>query len=1405
MQVIKRDGRTVPYDLRKIKEAITKAFKAVHPDIDNELSINDVADQVNMKLMYNKTAAIEEIQDLVEKALMEKHHYEVAKAYILYRDKRNKERLLTTGSMPEDVEFQKLCDKNSEAFGNNAMRQFVYTRTYSRWAESKGRREVWSETVDRYMEFLKVKIGDKLSEVDYGDMRQYIFEQKVMPSMRLLQFAGPAASRCNVCVYNCAFSAPSSFKDLADIMYLSMSGTGVGFSVEEKNVSKFPNIMPTNGIHVHMVIDDSKEGWCDALQFGLIKWFEGTKVVFDYSKLRPSGARLKIMGGRSSGPGPLMDLMKFTEEIIEKRRTTTHRLTTLDVHDIICKIGQIVVSGGVRRSALISLSDFKDQEIRDCKKGNFWLTDTQRCLANNSAAYDQKPDQLTFMKEWISLAESGTGERGIFNRGSLSKVIPQRRVDLVGDKLGSFGMNPCVTADAWIQTVEGPRQVRDLIGQKVDLVVNGKTYPMESEGFFHTGDKQVYEVQTLCGYFVTITEDHPLLEYKTQKWTTLKELKDSPEHRTICLSNHSGLTTWPGRYTFEEGQADSHHNLCDEDTSSEYHRGYLSEFFNIWKDKTYVLDVCAEYSDQQIILSVQRMLIRFGIISNILSGSEKGKWQIRVIGGQSKLFRFLFWGEGEKPTENYSSSIYGDRIESITKLGIEPVYDVTVAEVHEFCANGLRLHNCVTGDTWVQTVEGPFQAKELLNKNIDIIVNGLPYKTESNGFFHTGRKPVFEIETKRGLKVKLTGDHPMLKYTESGLIWTKLEQLKIGDSVMTSNHRNINIWEGTGGTFGEGWLIGQIVGDGGIILSNEPNKQNSGYVRFWGESAKSMAEIALEYVKTCCEHRSDLSVVYNEGNKTHQVKCVGLYKLCIKYGITHEKETTSVTEKTSVDFQIGFVRGFFDADGSVQGTPKAGFSIRLSQSNISRLEVVQRMLSRIGIGSSIIKERRGIHMSTLPDGKGGSKEYLCKAQHELLVSAENIKLFALCVGFHQPAKTARLEEIISLRYSTIDIDELAHDHYNETIHRESSIYPGKYTVTKQEAAQASKSRWYVNRYGWKFQDSIISITPVGVEDVYDVTVAEVHEFCANGFRVSNCGEILLQPFQFCNLTEVVLRDDDTWEQVKNKMRVATLIGTCQAYFSDFKYIDPKWKVNQEAERLLGVSLTGIYDYSPMTEAQLYDLRVNSVEWNKKYAKKLGISPATAITCVKPSGTVSQMVDSSSGIHPRFAEYYIRRIRISATDPLLKFMKEQGYPCLPEVGQFEPNVNTYVLEFPVQAPKGSKTVKDVSALSQLETWLHFKRNYTEHNPSVTIYVKADEWLAIGNWVWDNWDYITGLSFLPYSDHIYELAPYEAITSEKYLELSSKIGKVDFSKLRYYEKVDNTDVKKEVACVGGLCEL
>ena len=267
------------------------------------------------------------------------------------------------------------------------------------------------ETVDRYIGFMKENLGKKLTDAEYKEVREYILNQGAMPSMRLLQFAGKAARATNVCAYNCSYIAPESFQDLAEIMYISMCGTGAGWSVESANAEKFPQIMPQTGtkLTTHK-IDDSKEGWADSLTLGMKTWASGKDIEFDYSAIRPEGTRLKTMGGKASGPAPLQRLLDFSRQVMLARQG--RRLRPLDLHDIICMIGDCVVAGGVRRSAMISLSDLDDDLIRDAKKGAFYMTHPHRMLANNSAVYMSKPSNEEFLKEWMALIESRSGERG---------------------------------------------------------------------------------------------------------------------------------------------------------------------------------------------------------------------------------------------------------------------------------------------------------------------------------------------------------------------------------------------------------------------------------------------------------------------------------------------------------------------------------------------------------------------------------------------------------------------------------------------------------------------------------------------------------------------------------------------------------------------------------------------------------------------------------------------------------------------------------------------------------------------------------------------------------------------------------------------------------------------------------
>ena len=745
----KRSGAVVPFNLEIVSRAVFKAFEVSGEGGESESHM--VANNIFRTLLglrselvsKNKEAkflpTVEMIQDLVEKELMKNGFTDTAKKYILYRSRRSELRA-AFGPVPEVI--RKAVEDSSKYF-SSPYSEYIFYQFYSRWIPELGRRETWIETIDRYMDYMKENLGDKLSKKEYTDVREAILNQEICPSMRLLWSAGKACRNSNVWAYNCAYIAPTCPQDLGEIMYVSMCGAGLGFAVEWENVQQFPQIKKQTKEKPEVyIIEDSKEGWADAFVFGLKAWFGGKDVKFDYSFIRPAGARLETAGGRASGPQPLMDLMEFAKRKILAKQG--RRLSNLDMHDIICQIGMIVVAGGVRRSALISLSELEDTEMRDAKKGQFYLNEGQRSMANNSAVYNAKPSAEEFLDEWTALVKSRSGERGIFNRAGLEKQLPKRRWDAIKDER-QIGLNPC-------------------------------------------------------------------------------------------------------------------------------------------------------------------------------------------------------------------------------------------------------------------------------------------------------------------------------------------------------------------------------------------------------------------------------------------------------------------------------------------------------------------------------------------------------------------------------------------------------------------------------------------------------------------------------------GEIYLRSKQFCNLTSIVIRPHDTVATLKRKMELATLLGTYQSTLSNFGYLSKKWKENCEAERLLGVSLTGYYDNTIIRDDKVLDaLRLDSIETNKKYAKRFGINASTAITCVKPHGNSGQLLGVGSGMHPWYAPYFIRRVRISHTDTLLKMARDQGVPCLPEVGQSESSATTFVLEFPVKAPEGAILKDEVSALDLMKEWKRLKEHFVEHNPSATIYVGPDEWMAVGNFVYENWDWIGGLSFLPRSEHVYQLAPYEAITKEEYDKRSKSIGKIDFSKLSQYEATDNTVGAKEFACVSGLCEV
>ena len=307
------------------------------------------------------------------------------------------------------------------------------------------------------------------------------------------------------------------------------------------------------------------------------------------------------------------------------------------------------------------------------------------------------------------------------------------------------------------------------------------------------------------------------------------------------------------------------------------------------------------------------------------------------------------------------------------------------------------------------------------------------------------------------------------------------------------------------------------------------------------------------------------------------------------------------------------------------------------------------------------------------------------------------------------------------------------------------------------------------------------------------------------FGTNPCSEIILRNKQFCNLTEVVIRAEDTLEDIQRKTKLATILGTFQATLTNFRYLSKAWHNNTAEEALLGVSFTGILDNKKMTDGSinLEQLKRIAVEENKKWAKKLGINQSVAVTCVKPSGTVSQLVDSSSGIHTRHSPYYLRTIRADKKDPLAQLMVDQGVYHEDDITKPD---HTYVFYFPIKAPKNAVTRENLTALEHLKIWKHYQDNWCEHKPSATISVRENEWLEVGAWVYKNFDDVSGISFLPYVDHSYQQAPYQEITGKEYKEwLNKTTSSIDWTVLPEYEKEDMTENSKELACSANTCEI
>ena len=451
----------------------------------------------------------------------------------------------------------------------------------------------------------------------------------------------------------------------------------------------------------------------------------------------------------------------------------------------------------------------------------------------------------------------------------------------------------------------------------------------------------------------------------------------------------------------------------------------------------------------------------------------------------------------------------------------------------------------------------------------------------------------------------------------------------------------------------------------------------------------------------------------------------------------------------SLEDQLNWLAGLLDGDGCEL---KEG-GVQLSSIDFIFLTNLQNLLAQLGTQSKIVPGMPAGYRK-LPDGHGSHKDFWCQESKRI------------CIGAMQ------IEKLKELGFKC------------ERLLLEKS--------PQRDASQFCR---------------VVSIEDIGIVDkVYCFDEPKRHLGLFNGIITGQCHEIALRSNEFCNLSTVIVNENDDVETLLEKVETATWIGAIQATFTECPYLRPDWKTNCDEERLLGVSLSGQMDNPDLLTADvLKALRQKALKVAKRASERLGINMPVAITCGKPEGTTSQLVFSGSGAHPWYAPYFIRRYRISANDPLYKMMQSQGFNFSPENGQTKDNANTWVISFPCKAPDTAKFREDVSALDQLEWYKKIQTNWCEHNQSITVYVKDNEWFDVGNWVYKNWDICIGVSFLPYSGGHYQQAPYEEITKEHYEKMLADFPTIDYSKLSEFEAEDSTEGAKTFACIGDRCEI
>jgi len=723
----------------------------------------------------------------------------------------------------------------------------------------------------------------------------------------------------------------------------------------------------------------------------------------------------------------------------------------------------------------------------------------------------------------------------------------------------------------------------------------------------------------------------------------------------------------------------------------------------------------------------------------------------------------MFW---EKPSLREIRSIFNMMVEH---GGGEPSFN-NAAEARRRAPWFDGFNPCVTGDTWVLTTEGPRKAVDLVGQPFTAIVDGLPHDSTDRGFYPTGEKMVYRVETDRGYSFECTDNHQIqevysLTAKSRRTRWTELKDLKVGDRISLHNHEDA-AWSGAGSRE-EGWLVGSLLGDGVFMGGNVETARLS----YWGPTKEVMAGIARDSILSTVKARSDCGrrspggvqeIKYDRMN----LSSTGLRSMAESFGLTAIKTLGDEVEHTSSDFHEGFLSGWFDADGSVCGGQSHGVSVRLTSVILKNLYAAQRMLARLGIICKVYKDRQPEGPRTLPDGKGGVKDYNCQAGHELIISGRSLARFAERVGFRHPAKSKKLAARM--------------DAYQRGLNRE------------------------------RFTARIKSIRPVGVQSVYDCTIPTASQFDGNGVNLHNCFEIILADRGFCNLFDInVLRFVDDHHGLHRAIYLAGRANYRQTLV-DLRdgILQHSWHENNEFLRLCGVGLTGLVTRPDLDDYALRQLRNSATAGAYSIADELGLERPKNVTTIKPSGTVSKIMDCTEGAHKPLGRYIFNNVNFSRHDPLVGMLTDAGYDVLDnptDPAAVLVKIPTSWPTVPFGLSPAGVPVNHESAVDQLERYRKLQNSYCDQNTSITVSYDPSEVPAMSKWFDKNWDSYVGAAFLFRNDPTKTAAdlgfaylPQEVVDAETYRKYESRLKPIDIDAASGEDLID-------ADCSTGACPV